>query len=68
MRLFGRRRYRLSDIWGRDDATFARYGASFTGLLWRVSVGRFHKAFGATICQVKYILDISANLFAIQVH
>src|SRR5580693_966560 len=50
IRLFGRRHYRLSDIWSRHYGTFARYGASLTGPL-RVSIGPFHKAFGTAICQ-----------------
>jgi hypothetical protein len=32
IRLFGRRHYRLSDIWSRHYDTFARYGASSPGL------------------------------------
>jgi hypothetical protein len=31
IRLFGRRHYRLSDIWSRHYDTFARYGASSPG-------------------------------------
>ena len=30
MRLFGCRHYRLSEIWSRDNGTFARYRASIS--------------------------------------
>ena len=56
MRLFGRRHHRFSEIWSRDNGTFARYGVSLTEPL-RVSIGPFHKAFGTAIFQGDIHLD-----------